>query len=113
MKAEQQLPVPLIDIGRAVSPLQEDQRDGQQQDGGLEQQADREREAGAAALLETNALFEPAPDRRTVIGKALREPVNPKQQQIDQRQDRSGDDQLLRQETREREVASERTHHDG
>ena len=47
------------------------------------------------------------------IAETLGKSINPQEQQIHDRQNGTSDDQLLRQETGERDITGKRAHHDG
>ena len=104
-EAEEQLPVPIVDVGPRVTPLQQDEGHRKHQHRELEEQADRQHELLAPPLLQADPFLEPAAVGSVVVAQALREAIHPQQQQIDKRQDGAGDDQLLRQEAGERQIA--------
>ena len=109
-QAEKQLPIPFANVRSAIAPLQHDQRHREHQHGEFQEQADRQGELFAARPLQCGAALKPSADNGAVVAEALRETVDPQEQKIDQRENRSGDDQLLRQKARQRQIAGDRGH---
>jgi hypothetical protein len=111
MQPKEKLPVPFADVRPGVAPLQHEERHSEHQHRELQDQAERQRQP--LAPFKACAAFEPSPDGRCFVAQPLHEAVDPEQQQIDECKDRAGDDQLLAEKPRQRQVPGERTHDDG
>src|SRR6185436_13112431 len=59
----------------------------------------------APCRLQSGRLPQPGADNGAIVAQALRETVNPQQQQVDDGENRACHDQLLRQKARQRQIA--------
>src|SRR5271165_4608428 len=107
METEEELAIPVHDIVPRVASLQEDQRNRAHKHRELQKQAHRYGKLFAALLVGQTFGGEPRPDAGGFIPYRTSKAIYPKEQEVYDGKDGTGNDKLLRHEAREREIRSE------